>query len=85
MSTPDAPEPGKYGVQAGSLAAAIYVGRLNAEMNAFVEKEVATDMAIAAVAQYVERHWGGGMVIEFPGLGIDVEVTVTPHGKGDGG
>lgn len=85
MPSVDAPEPGKYGVQAGSLSAVIYAGRLNKDKTAFADKEVVTDMTLAAVGNYVWDHYDGGMIAEFPGLGFAVEVIVTPLAEGDGG
>lgn len=67
-----------YAVQAASLSAAIHVGRLTAKGDAFTEKQERTDMVLAAVAQYVQRNFDGGMVADFPGLGVVLEVRVRP-------
>lgn len=69
----------KYAIQAGALAEAIYVGRLDARQQCFADKETTTDMAICAVAEYVQRNFGGAMEATFPGMGFDVTVTVTPR------
>lgn len=68
----------KFAVQAGSLSPTIHVGRANAAGDAFVEKEQVTDMVLAAVAQYVQQHFDGGMEVDFPGLGIKMAVKVEP-------
>jgi hypothetical protein len=65
-------------VQASYLASEIQVGRLNKKGDLFLDHEYATDMVIAAVADYVTQHFGGGMVITFPGKRIEVEVDVRP-------
>lgn len=71
----------KYAVQAADLSSAIHVGRVAKDGKSFADKEEATDMVIAAVGQYVEKNFAGGMVADFPGLGIEVEVSVRPIGK----
>lgn len=68
----------KYAVKAGYLSASIFVGRINTQQDAFLDKEEATDMSLAAVAQYVHEHFNGGMVADFPGLGLVLEVNVRP-------
>lgn len=68
----------KYGVQAAPLTEGIHVGRLNKARTMFLDKEECTDMVLAAVAQYVERHFAGGMVADFPGLGLLLTVNVEP-------
>ncbi|MGZ6772573.1 MAG: DUF7446 family protein [Mycobacteriaceae bacterium] len=68
----------EYGVQPGLFGEAIHVGRLNAKGTAFTEKQDRTDMVLAAVAQYVEENFDGGMVADFPGLGLVLEVKVRP-------
>lgn len=78
----------RFGVQAGWLSSGIHVGRLNKNGNAFVQKEEATDMVLAAVAQYVMRNFGdseggGGMAATFPRLGLNLEVKVTPMVSGN--
>lgn len=78
-----APHEHKYAVMAGYMTDNIYVGRINKAGNAFLSKEEATDMVLAAVAQYVIRNFandkgGGGMHTTFPKLGIEVEIRVWP-------
>lgn len=72
----------KFAVQASTFGAQINVGRVSKKGNAFLDKEEATDMVIAAVGQYVQRNFGdgdrGGMVATFPGLGFSVEIKVEP-------
>lgn len=68
----------KYGVQTAPISGVIHVGRLNTTRTAFLDKEDATDMVLAAVAQYVKRHFDGGMVADFPGLGLELTVSVKP-------
>lgn len=69
----------KYAIQAGALRDVIYVGRLDARRQRFADKEIATDMATCAVAEYVQRSFGGSMAATFPGAGFDVTITVTPR------
>ena len=69
----------EYGVQAAAFGNAIHVGRLNKARTMFLaDKQDGTDMVLAAVAQYVERNFDGGMRTTFPGLGLEVEITVRP-------
>lgn len=70
----------KYGVQAAVLSEAIHVGRLNAAGDAFADKEADTDMVLAAVTQYVQRNFDGGLAVTFPGLGLEMTVKVGPLG-----
>lgn len=67
----------KYAVHAALFSEAIYVGRVNADRTAFAEKEDLADMVLAAVAQYVERNFDGGLYVTFPGLGIALTAKVT--------
>lgn len=64
----------EYGIQAAHFREGIDVGRLNAKRTAFTDKHDATDMTLAAVAQYVELHFGGGLDATFPELGLALEV-----------
>lgn len=74
----------KYGIQAAPITNGIHVGRINKAGNAFLDgKEDCTDMAICAVAEYARKHFKGGMKVEFPGMGFDVEVKVTERKGGD--
>lgn len=68
----------KYGVAPSHFTDAIYVGRLNRDQSAFSDKETHTDMVLCAVAQYVERHFDGGMKATFPGVGLRLTVKVEP-------
>jgi hypothetical protein len=68
----------KYAVGAGYLTSNIYVGRLGKNSQSFLDKEEATDMVLAAVAEYVMRNFEGGMAATFPRLGLNLEVKVTP-------
>jgi len=74
----------EYGVQAANLSEAIHVGRLNKSGTAFTDKEVKTDMVLAAVAQYVQQNFTGGMVADFPRLGIELEIHVRAKETRDG-
>lgn len=79
-----APHEHKYAVMAGYMTDNIYVGRVNKAGNAFLSKEEATDMVLAAVAQYVMRNFDipeknrAGTHTTFPKLGIEVEIRVWP-------
>lgn len=68
----------KYAVAAGQFSESIHVGRLNHDRTAFADKETHTDMVLCAVAQYVERHFGGGMEATFPGVGLRLTVKAEP-------
>lgn len=68
----------EYAVSSGMLAEAIYVGRLNPKGDAFAVKQERTDMVLAAVAEFVQNHYAGGMTATFPGLGLELEVKVRP-------
>ena len=68
----------EYAVSPGMLSEAIYVGRLNAKGTAFTEKQERTDMVLAAVAEFVQQHYAGAMIADFPGLGLVLEVKVKP-------
>lgn len=68
----------KYAVQASGMTPVIHVGRVGKSGDAFLDKEDATDMILAAVGQYVRQNFGGGMRVTFPGLGFEVEVRVSP-------
>lgn len=68
----------KFGVQASPLTGVIHVGRLNKAQTNFADKETGTDMVLAAVGQYVQQNFSGGMVADFPGLGFVLEVQVRP-------
>lgn len=74
----------KFAVSAGYMTESIYVGRVSQSGNSFIQKEDATDMVLAAVAQYVMRNFdnghGGGMHTTFPRLGIELEIKVWPTG-----
>lgn len=80
----------EFAVQAAAFSDAIHVGRLNKARDAFVEKQDRTDMVLAAVAQYVERHFAGGLEATFPGIGLRLRVDVSPlddaqaNGKSNG-
>lgn len=67
----------KFGVMGGGWSKTIWVGRLSKRGDVFLEKEDATDMVLAAVAEYVRSHFDGGLVATFPGMGFDLEVKVT--------
>lgn len=67
----------KYAVQSAAFSEAIHVGKLNSKGNAFADKEEATDMVLASVAQYVLSNFDGGMTCDFPGLGLTLEVKVS--------
>lgn len=68
-----------YGVQAAAFTEQIYVGRLNKARTMFLDGKVdGTDMVLAAVAQYVERNFAGGMEATFPGIGLRLNVRVEP-------
>lgn len=69
----------KYGVMSSRFRPEIFVGRLNKKQTLFTEKEVATDLVLANVGEYVRDHFGGAMRATFPNLGFDLTVTVTPH------
>lgn len=68
----------EFAVQAAQLSEAIHVGRVDASGSAFLEKQERTDMVLAAVAQYVERNFDGGMEATFPGIGLKLNVRVEP-------
>lgn len=68
----------EYAVQAATFSEAIHVGRLDTKGEAFADKQERTDMVLAAVAQYVERNFAGGMATTFPSLGIRLTVHVEP-------
>jgi hypothetical protein len=68
----------EYAVQSAAFSPAIHAGRLAPNGAAFADKQERTDMVLAAVAQYVERNFAGGMVADFPGLGLVLEVKVRP-------
>lgn len=77
-----------YGVQAADFAKAIHVGRLTKDRRMFAEApQDVTSEAIGAVGQFVEKHYGGGVVFEFPnGYKIDIQVTRTGNtAQGRGG
>ncbi len=65
-----------YAVQAAAFSEAIHVGRVNAKGDGFADKQERTDMVLAAVAQYVRRNFDGGMTVDFPALGLLLEVKV---------
>ena len=67
----------KFGVQASAFGESIYVGKLNAGGDLFLQKESCTDMVLAAVAQYTSRNFDGGMTVEFPRLDGGTRLTVT--------
>lgn len=79
-----APHEHKFAVMAGYMTDNIYVGRINKAGNAFIQKEEATDMVLAAVAQYVLRNFEGGMQTTFPKLGIELEIKAYPVSGNDG-
>lgn len=68
----------KFAVQAAAFSPAIFVGRLTKKQDAFLDKEEATDMVLAAVAQYVMRAFDGAMQATFPKMGLTLEIKVTP-------
>lgn len=68
----------EYGVQAAWIQEQIHVGRLNKARTEFLDKTDATDMVLAAVAQYVERNFDGGMETTFTRLGLRLTVRVEP-------
>lgn len=66
----------KFGIQAAAFQKEIHVGRLNKARTAFVDgKEVATDMAIRAVAVYVFRHFAGALHAQFSDFDVEIRVT----------
>lgn len=78
----------KFAVSAGYMTESIYVGRVSQSGHSFLQKEEATDMVLAAVAQYVMRNFAhpdttgtAGMHTTFPGLGLELEVKVWPVGE----
>lgn len=72
----------KYAVQASLLTPSIYVGRANKTDTAFADKADMTDDVILAVAEYVERHFGGRLRAGYTGddhdLSVEVTITRTP-------
>lgn len=68
----------RYAVQASPFTDAINIGRVNRKGDAFIDKEEATDMVLAAVGQYVIANFKGGMSATFPSMGFAVEVKVSP-------
>ena len=66
----------KYIIQTSPLSGHIYVGERNKHETAFAAKNEATDMTLAAVAQYVAINFDGGMSVEFPNLDGGVRLTV---------
>ena len=73
----------KYGVMSSRFRPEIFVGRLNKKQTLFTDKEVATDLILANVGEYVRDHFQGAMKATFPNLGFDLTVTVTPHEEAD--
>lgn len=66
----------KYIIQTSPLSGHIYVGERNKHETSFAGKSEATDMALAAVAQYVAINFDGSMEATFPGLDGGVRLTV---------
>lgn len=73
----------KYGVQASFFHEAIYVGRVNKAGTEFLDKEEATDLILAAVADYTRQHFDGGLTMDFTSKtgkpGFTLTVTVSEH------
>jgi hypothetical protein len=68
----------KFGVMAGYILPHIYVGRISKNGREFLPgKEEATDMVLAAVAEYTMRNFDGGLAVDFPRLGLALVVNVT--------
>lgn len=71
----------RFGVMSSRLRPEIFVGRLNVTQTLFLDKEVATDLVLSVVGEYVRDHFEGAMRATFPGLGFDLTVTVTPRNE----
>lgn len=71
-----------YGVMSSRLRPEIFVGRLNKAQTLFLDKEIATDLVLSVVGEYVRDNFEGAMKATFPGLGFDLTVTVTPREEG---
>ena len=73
----------KYGVRASFFHEAIYVGRINKAGTEFLDKEEATDLILAAVADYARQHFDGGLTLDFTSKtgkpGFTLTVTVSEH------
>lgn len=67
----------KFGISAGGLRPAIYVGKLSKNGTEFTDKEDHTDDAILSVAQYVTDHFGGALEAEYTSKTTKLTVTVT--------
>lgn len=67
----------KYAIQASVIGKQIHIGRLNKAGRVFLEKQVATDEALHAVADFVRRNFGGGMSMTFQAAdGEEFEMNV---------
>lgn len=77
------PTTAKYGVQAAAFHEAIHIGRIDKAGTQFLDKEDATDMVLAAVAQYVRQNFGGGLTMDFTSKtdapSMTLTITVTEH------
>jgi len=68
-----------FGIGFQSLTQRIFVGRLNKDRNAFVEKSDVTNPAVAAVAEYVLAQYPEGMVLRTgDGSGWEIDVKRIP-------
>jgi hypothetical protein len=68
----------KFGVHSAYFSPDISIGSLAPDGSGFTEMQESTDMILAAVAQFIERHHGDGLTVEFPGLGFVLEAKVRP-------
>lgn len=68
----------KYAVQSEHFPNAIHVGILDKTERAFIDTEEATDMTLAAVAQYTRDNHSGELEVDFPYLSLTLQVKVSP-------
>lgn len=67
----------KYAVQSEHFPNAIHVGILDKTERAFIDTEEATDMTLAAVAQYTRDNHSGELELDFPHLALTLQVKVS--------
>lgn len=68
----------RFGVSASKFTPVIWIGKLAAKGDRFLDKSDETDPVLGAVALYVQTHFGGGLAVDFPSLGLKMTVRVKP-------
>lgn len=70
--------PTEFGVQTSQFAPSIWVGQIAgpAKRRVFNDKQDLTDMVLGSVAEYVARHFNGGLKVDFPSLRLEMTVRV---------